>query len=79
MAENPRTETARDHDDSDLIDGMIPDASAGGTSGGQLAVDVGTQNDLDRAVADPDAHQRVAKSNDIAHDQARTADRGPDR
>lgn len=79
MTENVRTETARDHDDKDLIEGMIPMATGGGTSGGQLAVDVGTQNDLTRAVDDPDAHQRVTKSNDIDHGQSRPADRGPNR
>jgi hypothetical protein len=80
MAENPRTETARDHDDRELIEGMIAEGSAtGGSSGGQLQRDVGSHNDLTQAVDDPEAHEAVSKQTAIDHDQARPADRGPNR
>ena len=74
MAENPRTTTARDNDDHELIEGMVADADtgvSGSTSGGQLAQDVGSQNDLVREVGDPDALTRPQRSDDIHHDQAR--------
>ncbi len=80
MADNPRTETARDTDDRDLIEGMIPAGEAdAGSAGGVLAQDVGSQDDLTRAIDDPDGHDRVTKQDDIDHGQARPADRGPNR
>ncbi len=80
MDENPRTQTARDHDDRDLIEGMIPEGDAvAGSSGGQLNRDVGSQDDLTRAIDDPEAHERVSKQTAIDHGQARPADRGPNR
>ncbi|MEH3159610.1 MAG: hypothetical protein PGN08_12210 [Sphingomonas taxi] len=80
MADNPRTDTARETDDTDLIEGMIPagDAEAG-SSGGRLAQDVGSQDDLTRAIDDPEARERVTKQDDVDHGQARPADRGPNR
>lgn len=80
MADNPRTDTARDTDDRDLIEGMIPAGGADAESaGGALAQDVGSQDDLTRAIDDPDGHDRVTKQDDIDHGQARPADRGPNR
>ncbi|KQN93543.1 hypothetical protein ASE95_00905 [Sphingomonas sp. Leaf231] len=59
--EHPRVQSARDHDDKDIIEGMIP---AGGavpsTGGGALARDLGSQDDLHQ-VDDPDGHERVTK------------------
>ncbi len=76
MAENPRTDSARDHDDTDLIEGMMPDADAVAlSSGGRLQTDVGSQNDLTRAIDDPDAMTRPEKQDDIANDQAYRSDR----
>ena len=80
MADNPRTDTARDTDDRVLIEGMIPAGGADARSaGGALAQDVGSQDDLTRAIDDPDDHDRVTKQDDIDHGQARPADRGPNR
>jgi hypothetical protein len=80
MADNSRTETARENDDRDLIEGMIPAGDAvAETSGGALARDVGSQDDLTRSIDDPEARDRVTKQDDIGHGQARPADRGPDR
>jgi len=80
MTDTPRTTSARDHDDSDLIEGMIP---AGGatpeSAGGQLARDVGSADDATRAIDDPEAHERVSKQTAVDHGQARPADRGPSR
>lgn len=75
MAENPRTESARDHDDKDLIEGMIPAGDAvTGTSGGALARDVGAQADL-KQVDDPDGTTRATKQDDIAAGVAADSDR----
>lgn len=74
MAENPRTTAARDHDDHELIDAAVADADTGivgGTSANNLAHDVGSQNDLARAVDDPEAMTRPMKSDDIHNNQAR--------
>ena len=78
MAEHPRTTSARDHDDTDLIEGMEPAGGAVASSaGGRLQTDVGTQNDLVRAVGDPDALTRPQKDDDINNDQAYNSARTP--
>ena len=80
MAENPRTTTARDNDDTDLIEGMEPAGDAVPSSaGGRLQTDIGSQADLTRAVDDPDAMTRPTKEDDIGTDQAYRSDRGPNR
>jgi hypothetical protein len=73
-----RAETAREHDDSDLIDDKLPAPPQGGRSGGDLATDVGTQAAEER-VFDPEAHEGVDKADDIAHGEAYASDRTPDR
>lgn len=81
MAENPRTTTARDTDDHELIDAMVDEADTGivgGGGGGHLQTDVATQNDLTRAVGDPDALTRPQKTDDIANNQAYDSDRRGD-
>ena len=75
MADNPRTDSARDHDDTDLIEEMIPAGDAEATSGGgALARDVGSQADL-KQVTDPDATTRATKQDDIDAGVASTSDR----
>ncbi len=75
MAENPRTTSARDHDDKDVIEGMIPAGDAQqGSSGGALARDVGSQDDL-KQVDDPDGTTRPTKQADIDAGQAYRSDR----
>ena len=66
--ENPRTETARENDDSELIDNIEETPSQQGRSGGNLQSDVATQASLER-VQDPEAHEGVDKDDDIAHGQ----------
>ena len=46
--DNRRTDTAREHDDSDIIDRVEPAPSQGGSSGGNLQEDVATQAELER-------------------------------
>lgn len=76
--ENPRTESARDHDDSDLIDRM-EDAPSGQTrSGGNLQRDIATKAELD-TIGDPDGRTGVGKSDAVDHGEARPASRGPNR
>jgi len=64
-----RTDTAREHDDSEMIDTIEPTPSQGGRSGGTLQADVATQAALER-VDDPEAHEGVDKQDDINHGQS---------
>lgn len=75
--DNRRTETARDTDDSDIIerDSAEPVPSQGGSSGGNLQEDIATRAELER-VRDPEAHEGVDKQDDIDHQQ-RYAPRHP--
>lgn len=75
MTEHPRTESARDHDDKDVIEGMIPAGEAqAGTAGGALARDVGSRADLEQ-VDDPDGTTRATKQDDIDAGVAVDSDR----
>ena len=73
--ENRRTETARDNDDSDIIDRIEPAPRQGGSSGGNLQEDVATQSELER-VRDPEAREGVTKQDKIDH-QEESAPRHP--
>ncbi|MBB3345886.1 hypothetical protein [Sphingomonas sp. BK069] len=74
--ENPRTESARDHDDKDVIEGMIPGGEAVPSSGGDaLAREVGSAADLGQ-VDDPDGSVRPTKQDDIDAGVAYRSDRG---
>ena len=74
--ENDRTRTARDNDDSTIIDRAAQGGTGGesGREGGNLQRDVGTQDQQARAT-DPDAHTRVTKEDDIAHGERQEVDR----
>ena len=60
-----RTQTARENDDSDIIDAATDAPDKIGRAGGGLGRDVGTQDELKRAVDDPDGHTRATKQDDI--------------
>jgi hypothetical protein len=68
--DNRRTETARDTDDSEIIDRDSDEfePGQGGSSGGALQEDVATQAELER-VRDPEAMEGVDKQDDIDHQQ----------
>jgi len=68
--DNRRTETARDNDDSDIIDRDSAEFEPrqGGSSGGNLQEDIATQAELER-VRDPEAMEGVDKQDDINHQQ----------
>ncbi|WP_109809421.1 hypothetical protein [Sphingosinithalassobacter portus] len=77
---NDRTQTARDHDDSNVIDRAEQNSISGGQQGregGNIQRDVGTQDALARA-ADPDTHTRVTKEDEIAHGERYPAPRRGD-
>ena len=78
--ENPRTETARNNDDSDVIDraSAEPAPSFGGSSGGNMQEDIATQAELDR-VRDPEAREGVDKQDKIDHQQETPTNRPADR
>ena len=72
--EHPRTTSARDHDDRDLIEGMEDAPAASGTSGGRLARDIASA-DEEEGVGDPGSHHRVTKQDAIDNDTARRTNR----
>ena len=76
---NKRAETAKRHDDSEIIDQASENALQGerqqGRSGGNLQGDIATQASHER-VRDAEAHEGVSKEDDIAHGQ-RTPVRHP--
>ena len=78
--ENPRTETARENDDSDIIerDSAEFTPSFGGSSGGNLQEDIATRAELER-VRDPEAHEGVDKQDDIDHQQRYETNRPGDK
>jgi len=75
--ENPRTKTARDHDDRDLIESAETAPSFSGASGGNLERDVASSAEL-ATVDAPDGSRRVKKQDAIDHDQSRPHDRPRD-
>ncbi len=67
--ENRRTETARQTDDSELIESMEEGPSFGGASGGELQRDIGSRDEIDHEeiggpgvtrVRDSDKHEGEA-------------------
>jgi len=72
--DNTRTDTARDHDDSAIIDAATDAPSGSGSAGGNLQRDVASQSELDH-VRDPDGMERVTKQDDIANNDARPSQR----
>lgn len=63
-----RAQTAREHDDSDIIETVEPTPRQGGSSGGNLQEDIATKAELER-VRDPEAHEGVEKQDKIEHQQ----------
>ncbi|MFS2109928.1 hypothetical protein ACCC88_09585 [Sphingomonas sp. Sphisp140] len=72
--ENPSTTSAREHDDSAMIDAIETAPGQQGGSGGNLAGDVSSQAELD-LIEDPDGRTRVHKADDIANNAAEPKDR----
>lgn len=74
--ENPRTTSARDHDDHEMIDDAVAETTPGqgSASGGNLARDVASQAE-EAAVTDPEAHSRPEKEDDMHAGQAYRASR----
>ncbi|MCJ8189860.1 hypothetical protein [Sphingomicrobium aestuariivivum] len=63
---NRRAETAKQNDDSDILERSLETPSFQGRFQGDLNTDVGTQAALER-VDDPDATEGVTKQDDINH------------
>jgi hypothetical protein len=76
--ENRRTDTAREHDDSETIEQLEPNPAEGGSSGGVLQEDVATKAELER-VRDPEAHEGVEKQDKINHEQQKPNRHPPDK
>ena len=65
---NRRAETAKQNDDSDIIERSLETPSFQSRSGGDIQTDVGTQASEER-VRDPEASEGVTKQDDINHGQ----------
>ena len=65
---NRRAETAKQNDDSEIIERSLETPSFQSRSGGDIQTDVGTQAAKER-VQDPEASEGVTKEDDIAHGQ----------
>jgi hypothetical protein len=57
-----RAETARENDDSNLIDAMEGAPAFGGSSGGNLQRDIGSRDEVHEEVGDGDGVTRVRDS-----------------
>lgn len=71
MTENPRTTSAREHDDHAMIDAAIDDAETGAvasSSGGHLQQDVGSLDELSQ-VGDPGGTTAPTKQMEIDNNQ----------
>ena len=60
--DNPRTDTARRHDDSETIESAQEAPSQGGRSGGNLQRDIATRDEESRATGDKEGVTRVRGS-----------------
>jgi hypothetical protein len=72
--EHPRTESARDHDDSELIENIEPAPGFSTSSGTPMARDIASEAELTE-VSEPDATTRVRKGHAIEHAQEVRPDR----
>jgi hypothetical protein len=54
-----RTESAREHDDSDIIEAADDAPSQGGVSGGNLQRDIGSRDEEDQSAGDAGGVTRV--------------------
>lgn len=65
-----RTETARRHDDRDLVDRAEPTPAEQGRSGGGMERDIGSEDEQRREGGAEDAGvTRVTKQDEIEHDE----------
>lgn len=69
-----RSETAKRHDDSDIIEDANETPTPGkvGRAGGNLARDVGTAA-AERKVHDPEARENMTKEHELRHGGSSTA------
>ena len=68
--ETPRTTSAREHYDHDLIERGAPAPAVSGSTGGNLARDIATQSEEGELI-EPDSCKRVQKTDAIHNDTAR--------
>lgn len=72
--EHPRTTSARDHDDHEIIDAATEAPDNVGRSGGNLARDVATRDEASN-IADPDGSTNVEKADSTRHGERYEVDR----
>jgi hypothetical protein len=72
--ENPRTTSARDHDDHEMLDDRDNAPMDSSTTGGNLARDVASSSE-EADLIEPDGKRRVRKQDDIDNDTATRTNR----
>jgi hypothetical protein len=72
--ENPRTTSARDHDDHEMLEDSDNAPMDSSTSGGNLARDVASSSE-EVDLIEPDGTRRVRKQDDIDNDTATRTNR----
>ena len=74
-----RTETAREHDDSDLAETVEPTPGGQGRAGGDIERDVATEDEKKQGVSgDTAGVTRVTKEDEIEHGERPDHERRPD-
>ena len=76
--DNRRADTAREHDDSDIMDRTEPTPTHGGSSGGNLQEDIASRAELER-VRDPEAREGISKQHKIDHQEQTTTNHPADK
>jgi hypothetical protein len=76
--ENPRTQSARENDDSDIIDNAEPGPSFAGSAGGNMQRDIASAVELAR-VQDPEAREGSDKQHDVDHAQRHETNHAADK
>ena len=74
--DNSRAQSARDHDDSAIIDAAEGAPGQGSSAGGNLARDVASRDEIAQAI-DPDSTTGVNKQNDQDNGISYRAQRAP--
>jgi hypothetical protein len=75
--ENPRTESARANDDSELIENAEPQPGHSTSTGTDLARDIASEAELTQ-LSEPDAGTRIRKDHAIEHGHEVRPDRARD-
>lgn len=69
-----RSETAKKHDDSELLDEALESPDKVGRAGGSLQRDIATAHP-EKTIRDPDSRDRLTKEQELAHGSSSQSDK----